>query len=126
MSETQEIPQSLAEETEAPVAGSNGLRPWGKLLSLTPRHCDNIELVGESVSIGRAHQASLESVRQVSAQHCRAFLLGERVVMVEDLSTNGTFIDKTRVGKSSRLVLPPNGCLHLTNPQRSDVPQIYF
>ncbi len=60
------------------------------------------------------HQRSLASV-------CKIFL-----VVVEDLSTNGTFIGGTRIGKGKALVLPNGAELNLINPDHAAVPRCYF
>ncbi|KAJ3180551.1 hypothetical protein HK101_009951 [Irineochytrium annulatum] len=73
----------------------------------------------DSYLIGRTSQAGDRSLAEipdfmiegkfVSGQHCRVFRMkdefGDWSVMVEDLSSNGTYVNRKRVGKKQRTLL---------------------
>jgi pSer/pThr/pTyr-binding forkhead associated (FHA) protein len=58
---------------------------------------------------------------QFSGTHCRIFMerapvSGECVWYVEDLSTNGTFLNDVRVPKKERHAMQPGDTLRLSSP----------
>eukprot|EP00727_Mastigamoeba_balamuthi_P013206 m51a1_g8508 putative serine threonine-protein kinase chk2 (519) ;mRNA; f:72779-74638 len=103
---TQALDYTALEEKDAAAAG-DAPRVWGRLRSRSPGHPD-VDLVEREVVLGRqsACQVRYEELA-VSGRHCRIVREGPGAVWLEDLSTNGTFVDGLRVGRGLRRALAP-------------------
>jgi Protein kinase domain/FHA domain len=94
---------------------------WGTLTSWQPLRFPNIKLRDASHTLGRKYIPELASSGLVSSVHCRIFKSesDSDVIWIEDLSTNGTFVDGKRVGRNKRMVLPDTAELALTPPVKT-------
>eukprot|EP00742_Colponemidia_sp_Colp-10_P004278 GILJ01004563.1.p1 GENE.GILJ01004563.1~~GILJ01004563.1.p1 ORF type:complete len:508 (+),score=59.34 GILJ01004563.1:89-1525(+) len=80
---------------------------WGKLVSLNQKNVNSIELVHDAMSIGRKEENhTVLSDPRVSGFHCcvrRETQDGSVTYTLEDLSSNGTFLNGTKVGKGKKV-----------------------
>jgi hypothetical protein len=77
---------------------------WGKLVSGSGKV---IEWMGEEVVLGRGTGCTkLDSWtdKRMSSRHCRLFCK-DGTVWIEDLSTNGTWLNSCRIGKGKKQAL---------------------
>eukprot|EP00698_Gefionella_okellyi_P017356 TRINITY_DN505_c0_g1_i3.p1 TRINITY_DN505_c0_g1~~TRINITY_DN505_c0_g1_i3.p1 ORF type:complete len:578 (-),score=120.79 TRINITY_DN505_c0_g1_i3:256-1989(-) len=107
-------------------AGDTGA--WGRLLSTNPKLPRSIDLISNEIVIGRAPSCDVSfDDKRISAKHCKIVrLVDERkgtgskatqdVYLVEDLSTNGTFINKKKIGKGQKSVITTGAELALSLP----------
>jgi pSer/pThr/pTyr-binding forkhead associated (FHA) protein len=70
--------------------------------------------IGEKLTIGRKQECDIiHSEVIVSGVHCQICLISQESATVEDFSTNGTYINATRIRKSEKAVLRNNDTLTL-------------
>lgn len=74
----------------------------GRLISINPDKVQNIDLFeNSSLTIGRSSSCSIKlDDNRCSSTHCKLTVLPsspEPSIEIEDLSTNGTFIDNQKV-----------------------------
>ena len=74
----------------------------GRLVSINPDKAKNIDLFeNSSLTIGRGSSCSIRlDDNRCSSTHCKLTVLPaspEHTIEIEDLSTNGTFIDSQKV-----------------------------
>eukprot|EP00357_Protocruzia_adherens_P017760 CAMPEP_0114988774 /NCGR_PEP_ID=MMETSP0216-20121206/9801_1 /TAXON_ID=223996 /ORGANISM="Protocruzia adherens, Strain Boccale" /LENGTH=438 /DNA_ID=CAMNT_0002351623 /DNA_START=285 /DNA_END=1602 /DNA_ORIENTATION=+ len=96
---------------------------WAKLVSLNSSKCSNYEVKDPMVTIGRLPVNSLViNEKRISGCHCRIIKQTnereETVVVIEDLSSNGTFVNDEKVGKGSSKVLKNGDEIMLLQKQR--------
>lgn len=83
---------------------------WGRLVSTNPDY-PSIELHEKDVVLGRQSTCDVRIAdASISGRHCRLFREAEPggprcAYFVEDLSTNGTFVDGVRVGQHNKVSL---------------------
>ena len=94
---------------DAPVKAEENVHElWGRLVS-TNSDFPSVELQGKEVVLGRQSTCDVRIIdASISGRHCRLFReiepgVSGRAYFVEDLSTNGTFIDGTRVGQHNKV-----------------------
>eukprot|EP00743_Colponemidia_sp_Colp-15_P003926 GILK01004235.1.p1 GENE.GILK01004235.1~~GILK01004235.1.p1 ORF type:complete len:509 (+),score=97.03 GILK01004235.1:43-1527(+) len=82
---------------------------WGKLVSLNQKNVDSIELVHDAMSIGRKEENdTVLTDPRVSGFHCcvrRETQDGGVTYTLEDLSSNGTFLNGTKVGRGKKVCI---------------------
>lgn len=93
---------------------------WGRLVSLAPETHGHVELRAPQVVLGRQSGCDVRLCDlAISGRHCRVFREeGSGLAFVEDLSTNGTFVDGAKVGQHRRALLRPGSELALLNRKR--------
>lgn len=75
----------------------------GRLVSINPQKVKNFDLLDniQDITIGRKDSCSLKITdNRCSSVHCKVILIkvrNEWEIEVEDLSTNGTFLNNTKV-----------------------------
>ena len=75
---------------------------WGKLTSFNINY-DNVTLTKDSYTVGRNSSCDIQiSDIKLSGTHCRIYKDEEGNYWVEDLSSNGTFIDNKVIGKGNK------------------------
>eukprot|EP00128_Syssomonas_multiformis_P012683 Colp12_sorted_trinity150504_noHs@10962 len=110
MADTQDT-QDVAGDTEE--ASTLDAKIWGKLLPLDPRF-DLIDLVKDSYLFGRnkAQCDFLYDGPQISNKHCMVYkkIADDESItaFIEDLSSNGTFVNGIKIGKGKTVVLNNN------------------
>ncbi len=107
-------------------------KPWGRLISIGQVDAGNHELRELAVRIGRRSECTVEipagdKSAVVSGVHGALTLdpaTGE--VLLEDLSSNGTYVNLKRLGKGQSVPLRPNDriglCEPIGDPSASDAP----
>ncbi|CAH0563333.1 unnamed protein product [Brassicogethes aeneus] len=90
--------------------------PWGRLISRM-NEMDPVDLVSDAVSLGRAEYCDIVIVKNrfpdhivfhISKEH---FVISKQAggpVFITDLSKNGTFINRQKVGRNNKYVLQNN------------------
>eukprot|EP01114_Cavostelium_apophysatum_P015421 TRINITY_DN4193_c0_g1_i3.p1 TRINITY_DN4193_c0_g1~~TRINITY_DN4193_c0_g1_i3.p1 ORF type:complete len:442 (+),score=128.56 TRINITY_DN4193_c0_g1_i3:262-1587(+) len=104
---TQEFMPKEEEVKQSPAASTT----WGRLLSQDPRF-GHIDLQTTELTVGRRKECSVTfSDLRVSGKHCRIFRANTDLeagtipipsIFVEDLSSNGTFLNGKVLGKGNR------------------------
>eukprot|EP01119_Soliformovum_irregulare_P012061 TRINITY_DN3104_c0_g1_i2.p1 TRINITY_DN3104_c0_g1~~TRINITY_DN3104_c0_g1_i2.p1 ORF type:complete len:507 (+),score=139.31 TRINITY_DN3104_c0_g1_i2:99-1619(+) len=90
---------------------------WGQLHSLN-KDFPSIDLTGEEVVMGRQSVCNvLFTDRLISGKHCRFFVDPNGLIFVEDLSSNGTYINGEKIGKGAKKILE-NGAEVMLLPPR--------
>lgn len=133
--------ESLSDDNSAaadPPSESCSDVPWGRLVSgsasakvheLCPREASNdASGDGDVYTIGRNRGCDIHiDDSRVSGHHCRVFRCWEKmpalsskgfVVYVEDMSTNGTFVNKIKLPKHEQRVLSSGDEIALVSPKR--------
>jgi len=114
-------------------SSDNGKRPaWGMLVAEDSIHFENVALDQKNFSCGKGatndyvlNESKIEAdcYQQFSRVHFKI----ERIpgskpthfeVFLTDLSTNGTFVNKDRVGKNKRRALMSHDIISMTSPER--------
>ena len=109
---------------------ANLARPkWGKLLSLSENpSIPSIDLTTDEVTLGRGKSChplckDWPEPKKYSSTHCKLKLerddAGDMMPYLCDTSTNGTFINGTRVGKGQKRELKNKDCIILVVPALS-------
>ncbi|XP_050456072.1 serine/threonine-protein kinase Chk2-like isoform X3 [Cataglyphis hispanica] len=132
MASQEQIPCSLPDTQNADVltqsqgvlSQESTLVVWGRLcpnLHLS-RHASlkSIEMIKESYTLGRSescditlttNEMQLKWLNAISKVHFRIFrerINNEFVIYLEDMSYNGTFVDKVKVGRGNRVIITNN------------------
>jgi hypothetical protein len=102
-------------------AGTRG-KPWGRLKSIGKQNAGSHELHATTVSIGRRRECTVEIPPSsehavISGHHCTITLnptTGE--VMIEDLSSNGTFVNLKRLEQGKCMPLRPKDRIGFSEP----------
>lgn len=85
-------------------------RAWGRLVSLVPDY-GHVDLVTEELTVGRNRRECTVTFTdlRISARHCRLFRSSSDIpkgtsneIFLEDLSSNGTFLNGKKLGKGKR------------------------
>lgn len=80
-------------------------RPWGRLVS-TAVQLPTVDLTEKSVTIGRKSSCQIRvNHAAVSGEHCRILKVSDEDIFLEDLSSNGTFVENKKVGNGKRILL---------------------
>jgi len=81
------------------------VKRWGLAISTNPKY-ETVELVESEIVFGRGGDCQIRVCHPaISGQHCRISRQSNGVVFVKDLSTNGTFVNGEKVGKSHRILI---------------------
>ena len=102
------------------MSQSQDNEPWGQLIP-TQHFNHPIELNQRSFSIGR-HQDSdlcLDDVR-VSSTHCRLYRARPGDYLLQDLSSNGTYLNNQKIGKNQLQRVKPGDIIHIVHESRID------
>ena len=91
------------------ITNEADLQEWGRLNSMNPQFVRNFTLSTSSVGIGRKEECDFTiPCKKLSSKHCKITIkIDEKArhkVFLEDLSLNGTFVNKALV--SSRCLTP--------------------
>lgn len=104
--------------------------PWGRVLSLNTRY-PNVNMIKESIVFGRRPECEVQ-IRdnpKVSGRHCRIYRqadeTGAKKAYLEDLSTNGTFVNGSIVGKGKHVELP-NGAQIVLLPSSDETERVSY
>ena len=77
---------------------------WGKLVCKS-KGASDFELTGDTISIGRKATNNLVVNDQaLSGNHCVIYKQEDKV-MLKDLSTNGTYLNNTKIGQGNEVEL---------------------
>jgi len=110
-----------------PYKDKDTVAPWARALSLNPKY-PNVDIVTEEVKFGRRAdcQVKLGDNLSISGCHCRLFRADApeedrrrgimKAVYLEDLSTNGTFVQGKKIGKGNVVRLNPGTEFDLIPP----------
>jgi class 3 adenylate cyclase len=79
--------------------------PWAQAVSRNPEN-PNVDLVANEVIFGRNKdcQVCFKDNKAISGKHCRIFR-EKGLTYLEDLSTNGTWVNGEKIGKGSKIVI---------------------
>lgn len=95
--------------------------PWGKLVSLNPDY-PSVDLNETEVLLGRQSSCNIQIAEMsISGRHCRVtreVCEGSKVYFVEDLSSNGTFLNGEKIGQGKKMVIQPGAELTLLNKKK--------
>ena len=97
---------------------SNGAKPWAKLTAFTAQ-LDNVNLLEESYTIGRnsVNKVVVPDIR-LSGVHCKIFKDDEDNIWIEDMSSNGTFIEDEKIGKGTKRKLVSGDKIYLLHKSK--------
>eukprot|EP01112_Ceratiomyxa_fruticulosa_P014128 TRINITY_DN4022_c0_g2_i1.p1 TRINITY_DN4022_c0_g2~~TRINITY_DN4022_c0_g2_i1.p1 ORF type:complete len:433 (-),score=61.73 TRINITY_DN4022_c0_g2_i1:41-1339(-) len=105
---TQAIPDLSDMVNEVATSNPN---VWAILISLNPSF-PNIELSNHEYVFGRQSICDVQYTDlNISGKHCRVFLEGgndggnSHIAFIQDLSTNGTYVNGIKLGKNNRMLL---------------------
>ena len=96
----------------------NEAKPWAKLTSLTIQ-LENVNLLEESYTIGRnsVNKVVVPDIR-LSKVHCKIFRDSEGIIWIEDMSSNGTFIEDEKIGKGNKRKLVSGDKIYLLHKSK--------
>jgi len=98
----------------------NDAKPWGKLTSFNVAY-DNVNMLKESYTIGRRGECDVViSDIRLSGVHCRIYRDEDGNYYIEDLSSNGTFIEDEKIGKGNKRKITSGDKIYLLH--KSKVP----
>jgi E3 ubiquitin-protein ligase CHFR len=99
-------------------ANSGEEKPWAKLTSFTAQ-LDNANLVKDSYTLGRnsTNDIQIPDIR-LSGVHCKIFKDAEDNIWIEDLSSNGTFIENDKIGKGTKKKLASGDKIYLLHQSK--------
>lgn len=121
---TQAVEFSQECDTEPEAEFPDGC--WGKLVSLSPEQHGDVFLRGEEQSLGRHASCSVVfSSQHLSGVHCKITRVKD-VTMVTDLSTNGTYLNGTLIGKGTMKLMSNLDELSLLMPNNKSVLSIRY
>lgn len=93
------------EACEIDVSPNNEPYVWGRLVSInenTPNH----DCTKDKIEIGRRSSCHVKiSHPAVSGMHCRLTRISNQVIFLTDLSTNGTWVNRRKIGKNNKLLV---------------------
>ncbi|ELP94242.1 hypothetical protein EIN_186790 [Entamoeba invadens IP1] len=95
------------------------MEPWGYLKSLTPTY-PNVLLTTSVTTIGRNNKVCKLTDPNFSSRHCkieRETIGKEAIFKLEDLSTNGTYLNKRHIQKGESVVLRVYDEITLLDPK---------
>jgi serine/threonine protein kinase len=133
---TQEVNSQMSEMHSQPTTDQqkdNAVLARGRLISLNPRY-ESIDLCKDDLLLGRqkACDVRLTDVR-ISGKHCRIFKvqsqdkkLTKESFYIEDLSSNGTFVNGTKIGKGNRTMLQDGDRISLVSKKRTSMFMSYI
>lgn len=109
LTDVQEVPtQNAITATYDESMDEQAEDAWGMLESLSARYPNTwLYQDDEEVTIGRSETCtiSIPDTACVSRVHCRIFRGSDDKVYLEDLSSNGTWVNRKLVGKKKKVVL---------------------
>ena len=99
-----------------------GSEQWGRLVLLSGGEGD-VSLTAASYVVGRRSGTfpRFKNIR-VSGRHCKLARMGSRFFTLEDISTNGTFVNGKKVGKGNVAALRHLDVVSLSGPWTPTVP----
>ncbi len=99
-------------------ANSGDEKPWAKLTSFTAQ-LDNANLLKDSYTLGRnsTNDIQIPDIR-LSGVHCKIFKDAEDNIWIEDLSSNGTFIENDKIGKGTKKKLASGDKIYLLHQSK--------
>lgn len=91
---------------------------WAKLTSFTTQ-LDNLNLTKDSYQLGRnsTNDIAIPDIR-LSGIHCKIYKDAEDNCWIEDLSSNGTFIENEKIGKGSKRKLNSGDKIYLLHQSK--------
>jgi hypothetical protein len=103
------------------------VRAWGRLCSVHPL-LKSFDITDDQITIGRDQTRTICVPNlTVSGFHCRISRQLEETqgnnIYLEDFSTNGTFVNKVKVGKGNHHLLADGDSISLTNPMAPKDPR---
>ncbi|XP_032683989.1 ovarian-specific serine/threonine-protein kinase Lok-like [Odontomachus brunneus] len=125
--DTQNVDSQFLTQSQERISQQPTLTVWGRLYSI--RSCfPNLNMSGDVYTLGRAETCDIHVTSQlmnkqwlnaVSKVHFRIYRecinnTNETVVYLEDLSSNGTYIDKVKVGCGNRVIIDNNSEISLS------------
>lgn len=115
------------EETSGPLPAP---RVWARVVSTNPRF-SNLDFADACITFGRKRECTVSFKElSISGKHCRIWKEDQEgskdfLVWVEDLSTNGTFINGSRIGKGNKQIVS-NGTEIVLQPKGKDKDKISY
>lgn len=99
-------------------ANSGETKPWAKLTSFTAQ-LENVNLTKGSYTLGRnsTNDIQIPDIR-LSGVHCKVFKDADDNIWIEDLSSNGTFIENEKIGKGSKKKLASGDKIYLLHQSK--------
>lgn len=93
-------------------------KPWGKLSSFNINF-ENVSLVKNEYSLGRqpSNDIKISDIR-LSGVHCKISKDDENNFWIEDLSSNGTFLDDEVIGKGKKRKIVSGDKIYLLHPSK--------
>lgn len=105
--------------------------PWGRVLSLNTQY-PNVDLTKDDIVFGRRPECDVQikDNPKISGKHCRIYRqmdseTGLKKVFLEDLSTNGTFVNGAMVGKGKSVVVS-NGAQVILHPASDENQRVAY
>lgn len=93
-------------------------KPWAKLTSFNVEY-PNVALTKDSYTIGRNSTNDIQiSDARLSGTHCKIYKDSEDNCWLEDLSSNGTFIDNQNLGKGNSRKLASGDKIYLLHQSK--------
>jgi len=101
-----------------PSNDQSGAKPWGKLSSFNVNF-ENVSLIKSEYSLGRqpTNDIKISDIR-LSGVHCKILKDTENNFWVEDLSSNGTFLDNEVIGKGKKRKIVSGDKIYLLHPSK--------
>ena len=93
-------------------------KAWGKLTSFTGQ-LENVNLLNDSYTVGRnsTNTIQIPDIR-LSGVHCKIYKDSEDNCWIEDLSSNGTFIENDKIGKGTKKKLVSGDKIYLLHQSK--------
>jgi len=101
-----------------PSNNQSSAKPWGKLSSFN-MNFENVSLIKSEYSLGRqpTNDVKVSDIR-LSGVHCKISKDGENNFWIEDLSSNGTFLDNEVIGKGKKKKIVSGDKIYLLHPSK--------
>ena len=96
-------------------------KPWAKLTSFTAQ-LDNCSLLQDSYTLGRnsTNNIQIADIR-LSGTHCKIYKDSDNNCWIEDLSSNGTFIEDEKIGKGNKRKMVSGDKIYLLHKSKVKV-----
>ncbi len=99
-------------------------KPWGKLSSFNIDY-DNVSLIKNEYSLGRQQSNDIKiSDIRLSGVHCKISKDDENNFWIEDLSSNGTFLENEVIGKGKKRKIVSGDKIYLLHPSKVEQDEI--
>jgi E3 ubiquitin-protein ligase CHFR len=107
------------EELDGDDKKTNSGTPWGKLTSINHLKMDNAALTEDSYTIGRNTSCKIcIPDKRLSGQHCMVTKKPDDTVVIEDCSTNGTWLNEDKIGKGVSKELKNGDTIYLLHSSK--------